>query len=139
MFPAFPMLGLGDPGDPIQAAIDGLLLKSPTPSSTDVSNFLKPFPAGSERNAAAQALLARGVAPATVSSALSWLDTSESWKPDTVWNVLSALSMAASFYHGYRRNNSIGWAAAWGVMAVLFPIVTPTLAVAQGFGKKKAS
>lgn len=45
-------------------------------------------------------------------------------------------SIAASAYHGYKRNNSTGWAVWWGFMGLLFPIVTPAVAIAQGFGKR---
>jgi len=42
---------------------------------------------------------------------------------------------AVSAYHGYRRNRSIGWALVWGAMGFLFPVMTPTIALAQGFGQ----
>jgi len=54
-----------------------------------------------------------------------------------IWGWLSTLSMAASTYHGYKRNQSIGWAIGWGLLGAIFPVVTPAIAVAQGFGKKK--
>jgi hypothetical protein len=53
------------------------------------------------------------------------------------WGILGTVSMAASAYHGYRRNRSIGWALAWGLAGAVFPVITPTIAVAQGFGKRK--
>lgn len=53
-----------------------------------------------------------------------------------VWALLSTASFAASVYHGYKRNDSVGWAIWWGVMGGLFPVITPTIAVAQGYGKK---
>lgn len=49
--------------------------------------------------------------------------------------VVSTASMAASAYHGYKRNKSVGWALWWGLMGGMFPVITPTIAVAQGFGK----
>lgn len=49
--------------------------------------------------------------------------------------VVDVASMAASTYHGYKRNNSVGWAIWWGFMGSLFPVITPVIAVAQGFGK----
>jgi hypothetical protein len=52
-----------------------------------------------------------------------------------VWMVIRTASMAASAYHGYRRNNSVGWALWWGFMGTLFPVITPVIAVAEGFGK----
>lgn len=54
-----------------------------------------------------------------------------------VWGTLATASLVASTYHGYRRNNSLGWALWWGLMGSLFPVVTPTVAVAQGFAKRK--
>ncbi len=56
------------------------------------------------------------------------------------WYVRALLlaSGAASTYHGYKRNNSIGWALAWGAAGTIFPIITPTVALAQGFGKRKS-
>lgn len=54
----------------------------------------------------------------------------------TLWSVAAAASSAASAYHGYKRNQSVGWAIWWGVMGGLFPILTPAIAVAQGFGKR---
>lgn len=50
--------------------------------------------------------------------------------------VLAMGSAAASTYHGYKRNRgSVGWAVAWGLLGGIFPIITPAVAVAQGFGK----
>lgn len=50
--------------------------------------------------------------------------------------VLVLASVAASTYHGYKRNNSVGWALWWGFAGGVFPVVTPAIALAQGFGKK---
>lgn len=55
-----------------------------------------------------------------------------------LWAVLSTASAALSGYHGYKRNNSLGWGIAWFALGGLFPIITPTVAFAQGFGKRKA-
>ncbi len=55
------------------------------------------------------------------------------------WVVIDTLSMVASTYHGYKRNQNgdhpIAWALTWGLLGTLFPVVTPVIAVAQGFGK----
>ena len=52
------------------------------------------------------------------------------------WEIAVPLSVAASTYHGYKRNSgSLGWALGWGVLGGLFPIITPAVALAQGFGK----
>lgn len=55
-----------------------------------------------------------------------------------VWAGLGVASMAASAVHGTRRHNgSVGWGIAWAIMGALFPIITPSIAVAQGFGRPK--
>lgn len=52
--------------------------------------------------------------------------------------TLSVVSSGASAYHGYKRNRgSVGWAVGWGVLGALFPIITPAVALAQGFGKSR--
>ncbi|HEY5656558.1 MAG TPA: hypothetical protein VIY27_02095 [Myxococcota bacterium] len=52
------------------------------------------------------------------------------------WSVLGPLSAAASAYHGYKRHRgSLGWAIGWAIMGSLFPVITPAIAVAQGFGQ----
>lgn len=57
----------------------------------------------------------------------------------TVFQLLPVAGSAASAYHGYRRNNSVGWAVAWGMLGFIFPIITPAIAFAQGFGERKKS
>ena len=61
------------------------------------------------------------------------------WQVPNWFLVLDTVSMAASAYHGYKRNNSIGWALWWGLMGAMFPVITPTIALAQGFGKPKSA
>ena len=55
----------------------------------------------------------------------------------TAWRIASAISCAAGAYHGYKRNESVGWALCWGFLGGLFPVITPAIAVAQGFGEKR--
>ena len=55
----------------------------------------------------------------------------------TAWKVAAAISSPLCAYHGYKRNKSIGWAIWWSLMGGMFPIFTPVIAVAQGFGKEK--
>lgn len=50
-------------------------------------------------------------------------------------SLLSTASAAASAFHGYKRNRSVGWAVWWGLMGGMFPVITPTIAVAQGYAK----
>ena len=60
----------------------------------------------------------------------------------TAWIIaLRAASLAgggASAYHGYKRNNSIGWALWWGFWGGIVPFFTIPVAYAQGFGKRKS-
>lgn len=128
------LLGLG-----ASEPIDGFLTANPHPSSTDIADFLKAFPP-EDRGSMAQSLIARGVSASAVASALRWLDTTERMKGKwpTIAGILALASGAASGYHGYRRNNSIGWALWWFTMGSIFPVVTPVIAFAQGFGKRKA-
>lgn len=129
--------GLADDASTIDP-VTSFLLAHPTPSSTDVSNFLKAQPA-SDQAMLAQQLIDKGVPSATVSAALNWLDTTARWKAamSKVGGVLALASAAASGYHGYRRNHSLVWAGVWFGAGILFPIFTPVVALAQGFGKRK--
>jgi hypothetical protein len=53
-----------------------------------------------------------------------------------ILGTLVLASIGVSAYHGYKRNkNSIGWAAGWGFMGLLFPVVTPAVAIAEGYAK----
>ncbi len=55
----------------------------------------------------------------------------------SLWSVIVPISAGLSAYHGYRRNNSIGWALTWGALGSVAPVITPAIAFAQGFGKPK--
>lgn len=55
----------------------------------------------------------------------------------TVMMVASTAASAALAYHGYKRNNSVGWAVGWFFLGGLFwPIAVP-VALAQGFAKPR--
>jgi hypothetical protein len=56
---------------------------------------------------------------------------------EAIYALLALTSSAASAFHGYRRNRSIGWAIVWGLLGGIFPVFTPTIALAQGFGKPR--
>lgn len=59
---------------------------------------------------------------------------------DTIpwWSkVYSAVGMSAAAYHGYKRNNSVGWALLWGGFGAISPILTNVIAYAEGFGEPK--
>lgn len=51
--------------------------------------------------------------------------------------LIGTAIVGAGIYHGYKRNDSVGWALGWGLMAGMFPIITIPIAIAQGFGKPK--
>ena len=53
----------------------------------------------------------------------------------TIYSLLVVASTAASAYHGYKRNDSVGWAIVWGLLGGVFPVITPAIAVAQGFAE----
>ncbi len=62
----------------------------------------------------------------------------EPFKIPAWYSLLSTASAAVSGYHGYKRNDSIGWGIGWFLLGGLFPILVPTIGFAQGFGKRKA-
>jgi hypothetical protein len=49
--------------------------------------------------------------------------------------AFSVVGLASGAYHGYKRNNSVAWAAWWGLCGSVIPVFTVAVAVAQGFGK----
>lgn len=54
------------------------------------------------------------------------------------WTIASVAGMGSGAYHGYRRNDSVGWAIGWALLGGLFPVVTIPVSIAQGFGKPKS-
>ena len=53
-----------------------------------------------------------------------------------IYGAASLASAGICAYHGYRRNDSIGWAIWWGVMGSMFTIIPVGIALAQGYGKR---
>jgi hypothetical protein len=53
-----------------------------------------------------------------------------------LWTANTAAFMAL-VYHGYKRNDSVGWALMWGLLGGLVWPITVPVALAQGFGKRK--
>lgn len=53
------------------------------------------------------------------------------------WALASVAGAAAGAYHGYRRNDSVGWALVWAFCGSVAPIITVPIALAQGFGEEK--
>lgn len=61
-------------------------------------------------------------------------------KPRPMRAYYSIASLAATpllVYHGYKRNESIGWAVVWGLVGGGFWVIGLPLAFAQGFAKRK--
>lgn len=56
---------------------------------------------------------------------------------DPFFAVLSTVSGGLCAYHGWKRNESIGWALAWGFGGALLPVIGPAIAFAQGFGEPR--
>jgi hypothetical protein len=57
-----------------------------------------------------------------------------------IWGTVASVSGGASAYHGYKRSRgSVGAAVGWGLLGFIFPVITPAIALAQGFGKPKVS
>ncbi len=52
-----------------------------------------------------------------------------------IYSVASTAATAALAYHGYKRNQSVGWALVWGIFGGIVWPVTLTIAFAQGFGQ----
>jgi len=52
-----------------------------------------------------------------------------------VWAFASIAGTAVGAYHGYKRNDSVGWAIVWAFLGGLAPIIVIPVAVAQGFPK----
>lgn len=71
--------------------------------------------------------------PAATTSASTSISISQPVR--TAMYVAGTASVFALAYHGYKRNNSVGWALVWGILGGAFwPLGVP-IAVAQGFGK----
>lgn len=130
--------GLGDITD-AQAAAIGRELAGKW-FARDVAAGLQPF-SNEDREKIAASYLTSGGDPQKLAEATEMLASGDSITPSkryaVIWGALSTVSMAASAYHGYRRNDSVGWALWWGLMGAMFPVITPTIAVAQGFGRRK--
>ena len=137
---------LGPDAEPtlLDQDIDTLLLAHPRPTQGDLIDFLKLYLKGGARNFAAQRLIARGLTPKLVGDALSAADMSTTltttiFTKRNVMGFLVVASAALSAFHGYRRNQSVPWALGWFMAGMIFPVVTPTIAFAQGFGQRKGA
>lgn len=103
---------------------------------TSAMSILEP----ADQRILAEILLAKGANPSTVRLALENVAPASNGVSAGVslaFALLSTASMGVSAYHGYKRNQSIGWALVWGFFGGVFPVIVPVIAVAQGFGKRK--
>jgi hypothetical protein len=51
------------------------------------------------------------------------------------YSALSTAGAVSGAYHGYRRNDSVGWAIGWFLLGGIFPFITIPVSLAQGYGK----
>lgn len=136
-----PTMSLAAGSPDIQTIVTGFLTTTPKPSEQQVSNFLQLFSTAEDRDLAAKLLVTGGADATAVAAAhqaaqnvyLRLITNQNS----VAGNALSLVSAAASAFHGYRRNQSIGWAVWWFFMGSIFPVFTPVIAIAQGYGKRK--
>jgi len=86
-------------------------------------------------------LIAAGVDPLRINDAMRELDFRRTTRlrrgtRAALW-LLALTSGGASAFHGYRRNQHIGWALVWFSLGTLFPVPTLAVGFAQGFGRRK--
>lgn len=119
---------------PVDTLVDGFLDHTPDPTAAQLQGFFSVLTTG-ERPVAARLLIDRGVDPALVSAAQSALISPAA--RSNLLNYLTVASAAACGYHGYKRNQSIWWSAVWFGMGIVLPVITPVVALAQGYGREK--
>lgn len=56
-----------------------------------------------------------------------------------VFRLASAVGAFSGAYHGYKRNNSVGWAIGWFFFGGALPMLSIPISLAQGFGKAKGA
>ena len=57
----------------------------------------------------------------------------------TLGVIATGLSVAGTTmgaYHGYKRNDSVGWGIGWALLGGAFPVIAIPIMLAQGFGEK---
>jgi len=53
-----------------------------------------------------------------------------------VTRLMGLAGMVYGGYHGFKRNNSVGWAIGWGLLGSAFPTITAGIALGQGYGRR---
>lgn len=56
-----------------------------------------------------------------------------------IYTALTLAGTSLGAYHGYKRNQSVGWAIGWAFLGGLAPIIVIPLAFAQGLGQPKGA
>lgn len=125
---------------PHQDDINSFLTANAAPDVTATANFLMAYQTADQAGVA-QELVNNGVDAMVVSAAMNqvadraqFMGVDKSW----IWGALTLASAGASAFHGTRRNNgSIFWGGVWFLGGLLFPAITPAIALGQGFTKVK--
>lgn len=69
------------------------------------------------------------------STSLANVESGPLW---TMYSIAHLVSMGVLGYHGYKRNDSVGWAIVWGLFgSIVWPITVPIAIFAQGYGKPR--
>ncbi len=53
------------------------------------------------------------------------------------WALAGVAGAALGAYHGYKRNDSVGWAIGWSLLGSIAPIIVIPIAFGQGFGQRR--
>ncbi len=53
------------------------------------------------------------------------------------YGIAGVAGAAIGAYHGYKRNDSVGWAIAWSLLGSIAPVIVIPVAYAQGIGARK--
>jgi hypothetical protein len=148
------LVGLGTPGEPSWTS---KMLWGPRPLAYAIDNNLRPTSSGCgptdpscSGGTSGIGSMLKGASRLGI-GALAQADASDDLFADDatraavaeargyylVWSAVGVVGGVLGAYHGYKRNNSVGWAIAWGLLGSIFPIITIPIAFAQGFGKRK--
>jgi hypothetical protein len=54
-----------------------------------------------------------------------------------VYGLFSTAAAVSGAYHGYKRNESVGWAVGWFIFGGLLPMLSVPIMFAEGFAERK--
>ena len=131
------VMGLGSLGDDAEIATAAQAFVAQhglSPSIDLVKGFLSQYDKP-DQQVAGNAFIDLGVPAAIVDPALGGGPPvpANTWK--YVIAAVSTISGGTAAYHGYKRNQSVGWAVLWFICGAALPVVTQAVAIAQGYGK----